>query len=106
MVAALGLQELQVHQWEHAAPLYPPYLDPLQQAEVADCQSAAERGVWIWDRETARRYFAAGGGEQACFDQGWSTALAVEAAVLRGIDEGTFHSGGGGVMYVVSARKP
>jgi SAM-dependent methyltransferase len=106
MVAALGLQELRVYQWEHAAPLYPPYLEPLQQAEVADCRSAAERGVWVWDRETARRYFAAGGGEAARFDEGWGAALAVEAAVLQGIDEGTFHSGGGGVMYVVSGRKP
>ncbi len=88
MVAALGLQSIQVHQWEHAAPLHPPYLEPQQQADLEDLRSAAARGVWIWDRETARRYFAAGGGDPARFDQDWSAALAVEAAVLREIRGG------------------
>ena len=95
-----------VRQWEHAAPLIPPYDAPEQQAQIADLRSRVQRGIWMCDRETARRYFLAGGGAADRFEEGWRQALAASAEVLEGIDAGTYHGGGGSVVYVVWARKP
>jgi len=106
MFAALGLREVTVRQWEHAAAVFPPYSSPQQQAFIADLRSRVARAIWISDRETTRRYFAAGGGVPERFEEGWKAALADSAEVLAAIEAGTFHCGGGSVLYVVWARKP
>ncbi len=106
MVAALGMRDVTVRQWEHAAPLFPPYDAPDQQAQIADLRSQVQRGIWIGDRETVRRFFVAGGGAADRFEEGWRRALAAAAEVLAGVDAGTYHGGGGSVVYVVWGRKP
>jgi SAM-dependent methyltransferase len=105
LFAALGLRQVIVRQWEHAAPLIPPYDAPDQQAQIADLRSWVRRGMWMCDRETAERYFLAGGGAAGRFEEGWRQALAASAEVLEAIDAGTYHGGGGSVVYVVWARK-
>lgn len=106
LVAALGLRDLTVRQWECAEALFPPYATPVQQAVVADLRGRVESDTWVWDRQTTRRYFLAGGGAADRFDEGWRMVMSGEAEVLAGIEAGTFHCGGGGVMYVVWGRKP
>jgi len=106
MIAALGMGEVRVGQWEHAAALFPPYPGPQQQAIIADLRGRFARGIFISDRETTRRYFTAGGGDGDRFEKGWNAALADLGEVLAAIEAGTFHSGGGSVLYLVWARKP
>jgi len=105
LVAALGLSEVTVRQWEHACALFPPYRGPQQEAFVADLRDRVRRGAWAWDRETAQRYFIAGGGAPGDFEEGWRAALADAAEVLAGIEAGAYHAGGGGVVYVVWGRR-
>ncbi len=106
LVAALGLRDVGVRQWEHTAPLVPPYDGPAQRAAIADLRDEVGRATWWGDRERVRRYFCAGGGAPERFDEGWRAALADSAEVLAAVDAGTYHAGGGCVVYVVWARKP
>ncbi len=105
LVASLGLADLRVCQWEHSCPFFPPYADEPQRSVVAEMRDDLDRQIWVWDRETTRRYFLAGGGSRDSFDARWQAALAHAARVLAAIDAGTFHAGGGSVVYVVSGRK-
>ena len=105
LVASLGLEDVRVSQWEHAFALFPPYDGETQRALVAELRGELDRGVFVWDRETALRYFRAGGGAEDAFDPRWRAALGHSARMLAAIDAGTFSAGGGFVMYVVSGRK-
>jgi hypothetical protein len=105
LVASLGPEDVRVNQWEHAFALFPPYADEAQRVLVAEWRDEVNRGIWVWDSETARRYFRAGGGSQEGFDTRWQAALSHAARVLAAIDAGTFSAGGGFVLYIVSGRK-
>jgi len=105
LVAKLGLEDVRVTQWEHAFALVPPYADDAQRVLAAEMRDDLNRQIWVWNRETARRYFRAGGGSEESFDARWQAALSHAARVLAAIDAGTFSAGGGFVLYVVSGRK-
>lgn len=106
LLAALGLRQVVVRLSDHAAALFPPYDTPEQRAVIADLRDQVDRGTWWGDRDTVYRYFCAGGGAPGRFEEGWRAELAGSAEVLAAIDAGTYHAGGGGVLYVVWARKP
>ncbi len=106
LVARLGLADVRVSQWEHAFALFPPYAGGAQRVLVAEMRDDLDRQlIWVWNRETARRYFRAGGGSEEGFDARWQAALTHAARVLEAIDAGTFSEGGGCVVHVVSGRK-
>jgi SAM-dependent methyltransferase len=105
LLAGLGLDDVRVHQLDRAFALFPPYSDELQRALVAELRDDVRRRIWVWDRDTTRRYYVAGGGSEESFDARWEAALAYSARVVAAIDAGSFHAGGGDVVYVVSGRK-
>lgn len=105
MVARLGLEDVQVSQWEHAFALVPPYADEAQRVLVAEMRDDLKRQFWVWNRETAFRYFLAGGGSEEGFETRWQAALSHAGRILAAIDAGTFNAGGGFVLYVVSGRR-
>ncbi len=103
---ALGLQHIHVCQNDKASPLIPPYDDPEARANVDELRHFDERGLWIWSRADTHRYFVAGGGEETAFEPLWSLALAQQKRTAAAIGQGTFAAAGGGVVYLVSGRKP
>jgi SAM-dependent methyltransferase len=66
--------------------LAPPYASEVERAEIADVRSLAARGIWGWAREEARRYYVAGGGDEASFDREYDRALESQVDELRAID--------------------
>jgi SAM-dependent methyltransferase len=105
LVARSGFEDVRVSQSEHAFALFPPYSGHAQRALVAEMRDELARQIWVWDRDTALRYFRAGGGSDDAFERSWQGALSHIARMLAAIDAGTYQGGGGFVLYVVSGRK-
>lgn len=66
--------------------------------------SPRKREILVWDRETTKRYYEAGGGQG--FDAEWSKRLAEARESYEAIAAGRLHSAGGCLTYLVSGRKP
>jgi len=58
-------------------------------------------------RKTASaRLFVAGGGSEEAFAVHFARGLASRAAIIRGLDDATYHGTIGGEFYLVAGRKP
>jgi hypothetical protein len=103
--AELGFEGVQVHLSDKASPLLPPYEGVEQQARRAEVLAFAQRQLYAWDHAETRRFFLAGGGTEAELDRLWGAAGAAAREVAAAVTNGTEHSAGGAVQYLVSARK-
>ena len=103
----LGLDDRRAHTNDQTGTLLPPYDSPVEQAWIEAMRSSAEAGYSpAGDRDTARRLFRAGGGNDSSFDELWELEIASQRRRVAEIDAGRFVTGGGYQMYVVSGRKP
>lgn len=84
-----GLRDVQYAANDRPHVLAPPYATAAEQAMIASLRSQAERGIWGWPREEARRYFVAGGGGEEAFAGAYELMLAVQREELLEIDAGT-----------------
>ena len=100
-----GAVDIRVYLSDCASPLVPPYVDAAQQAFRDQLLDWARRGYWLWERYDAQRYFAAGGGTAATFERYWSIAISYLDQIANDLLRGTYHSAGGGIMYLVSGRR-
>ncbi len=106
LAAAAGFVDVACWLSDRAQPLVAPYASPDQRAARDDALDHFDRGFWNWSRDDTLRYYLAGGGDPGAFDREWARARAAKAADAEALRAGTFHTGGGGVMYVVAGRKP
>lgn len=103
--SAAGIRDIQLYVADKPTPLYPPYSSPEQQANVRQWIDWIEREIWIWDSEDTRRFFLAGGGLDSAFESGWTAIMEHQSNVRRALVNGTYHSAGGGLCYLVSGRR-
>jgi SAM-dependent methyltransferase len=101
----LGAQGIQVFLSDKAVPYFAPYGTPEQKANVSQIQEWSAREFVGWDREEMRTYYLAGGGEPERFEAYWKRGLDDLRATAQAISSGEFHSAGGGMMYLIAARK-
>jgi SAM-dependent methyltransferase len=101
-----GLKQVGIRQNDRGWSLVPPYSSPFERAQVEELLDAVERGRWIWDEATARRYFLAGGGNELDFPQRWSTALAQRRRLAEAFRAQTYSCAGGGLFYLAWGFKP
>lgn len=85
--------------------LAPPYDTPQQRAEIAEYREFFEKGWHGRPTDEARRYYLAGGGDEAGFAAAWAAGLAFDAERLRGIEAGTYVLGGGSVFHLIAATR-
>jgi SAM-dependent methyltransferase len=104
--AEAGLEDVRVRMSGRASTLIPPYASPGERAMRDQIIDWARRDFWIWSRDDAKRYFLAGGGDDAEFEQVWQLAMMVAKSEADELERGTFHCAGGGVFYVVAGWKP
>lgn len=102
----MGFEQIDVFNNERCSRMEPPYQTPPEQALVEEMASFASRDRWIWSKEQTQRYFAAGGGAVDDFADAWAEARGVTTSVAAALREKRFHCAGGGLFYLVSARKP
>jgi ubiquinone/menaquinone biosynthesis C-methylase UbiE len=96
---------IQVHVSDKAAPMFPPYASREQQVAIEAMRDAIEREFVGWDRAEMEGYYLAGGGDPSRFDHYWRQGLQDLRDAHAAVNEGTYHSAGGGLTYLVSARK-
>lgn len=104
--AEAGLTEIAVHQSDRATALFPPCDSPAQEALLEQEQQAKGSATGPWNREEVRRCVQDGGGSEEFFERGFAELLERYAQEQQAISAGTFHAAGGGMMYLVSGRKP
>jgi SAM-dependent methyltransferase len=105
-LAAMNVTDLQVWISDKASPVYPPYEPAVMAETLADAKRAAAEGRFIWPKETARRYWLAGGGREERFEELWRAEMDSLPQMLAAIERGEYHGAGGILMYLVAARKP
>jgi hypothetical protein len=86
--------------------MLPPYESEEQRALADDYADGLAHGAFGWTREEAWRYYSAGGGSADEFDGAWERRVAENRAQVDAMADGTFHSAGGQILYLVSGRKP
>ncbi|MFN7684486.1 MAG: class I SAM-dependent methyltransferase [Oligoflexia bacterium] len=105
-LAELGGENIQVYLSDKAVPLFAPYSSKEQQVYVQQMKDWSKRRFIGWDRDEVRGYFLAGGGCEDEFDRSYSLMIRDNEEAVKAIDHGTYHSAGGGIFYLVAARKP
>ncbi|MGE0172501.1 MAG: class I SAM-dependent methyltransferase [Oligoflexales bacterium] len=104
--AKAGLRHIRTYSSDKASPMFAPYNDPEQSAIAAEMDVVDENPISYGDRGQCRKYFLAGGGATDDFDRLWQTAVIDSSNECRASRKsGTYHTGGGGVVYLVSGIK-
>ena len=104
-LSQMNVQDLRVYLSDKTVPIFAPYSSHEQQANIQQMRDWAEREFVGWDRDEMKSYFVAGGGDLKQFDYYWNQGLKDMKDAVRAIESRTYHSGGGGVSYLISARK-
>jgi hypothetical protein len=71
-----------------------------------ECQAAISTKKKIAPRDEVLGYFIAGGGQEEDFERIHQVILQDARDAIQAIDHGTYHSAGGGIMYLIAAQKP
>jgi len=106
LFAQLGLRDIHVHQNDRPAPLFPPYDSPAQQALIAQEQQWHNSATGPWDKEDLRRLVTLGGGSDEFFEKAFAEVVEKFHGEQHAVAMGGFHTAGGSLSYLVSARKP
>lgn len=104
--AQLGLREISVHQADRPASLFPPYETPAQKAMIAQDQQWKNSATGPWHKEELRRLFRLGGGDENFFEKVFSETVEKYQREQSALAANTFHTAGGSISYLLSARKP
>ncbi len=104
----LGFSEIQTFISDKASPLIPPYDSQEQQANLKQMDDWENREIWTDDKAESYRYFVEGGGRSEDFQSLWQKIVCNEKAKSKRRQarlNGTYHTAGGGMVYLVSGRK-
>ena len=104
--AQLGLRDIAVHQADRPASLFPPYDMPAQKSLIEQERNWKRSATGTWDKDDLRQLVLLGGGNDAFFELAFSEILEHFSCEQEAISATTFHAAGGGINYLVSARKP
>jgi glycine cleavage system aminomethyltransferase T len=99
------LSEIAVHLSDRAAPLFPPYAHPAQQAMIEQEREWKDSATGPFDPVALRRHVLRGGGAEAFFERGFADLIEKFDREQQALAAGTLHGGFGGVTYLVSGRK-
>jgi len=107
LLAAAGFQDQQSWLDDKCYWLTPPYDTPSKQQFVALLRDRIAKDRHGWDRNTARGYFAAGGGAPDTFDALWEGVVTqYHRELADALDAGTYCAPSTGLLFAVGARKP
>jgi SAM-dependent methyltransferase len=105
-LAEQGVQGVQTFICDKAGALVPPYHSDDQRALRSYAIKQAEEQTWGWSREDASRYFTAGGGTEQEFEIAWERRLNENHLAAAALTDGSFHTAGGNILYIIAGQKP
>jgi SAM-dependent methyltransferase len=103
--AQLGLADIAVHLSDRAAPVFPPYDTPAQQALLQQERASKASAMGPWNPAEVRRHFLAGGGTEELFEVVFAELNEKFTQEQGAIAGGVFHAAFGAITYLVSGRK-
>jgi SAM-dependent methyltransferase len=101
----VGLAEIEVHQSDRTASLFPPYNTPAQQALIEQERQSQHLATGLWNRDELRLCVRQGGGSEEFFQRGFDELVGKFAREQAAIASNTFHAAYGSLFYLVSGRK-
>jgi SAM-dependent methyltransferase len=106
LFARAGLVDITVFNSDKVALVMPPYASPEARALRDEAYEHEARDFARWDRETAEKYFLAGGGDARAFEEAWQKERARVAEAAKALREDRYYGNATGVFYLVSGRVP
>ena len=106
---SLGCTDIGAALNNQTALVVPPYTDAGSRGMIAfmrSCHASGAAMVLGSTRDGSKRYFLAGGGDEARFEHLWQLARTRLETTLSAIDAGTYISAGGHIHYLVWGRRP
>lgn len=103
--AKQNVQQLQIHLSDKTSALIPPYESKEEQVLIEQSKTWANQEIVIWPKEETKKYFLAGGGNPAKFEQQWEKTLASIKEQHMNLQNKALYSAGTCLMYLISARK-
>lgn len=100
-----GANHIQVYLSDKAWSMVPPYEQPYEKASVAESEEFIGRDIWLWRKDTTKRYYEAGGGDMTVFESLWSKGVQQRQRSLQMMKEKRLTLAGGNVCFLFSARK-
>lgn len=105
-MAEVGAENIRVYLSDKAVSFISPYASKDQQVNIQQMKDWAKREFIGWDRDEVFGYFVAGGGQKEEFDRYHKLLLRDAEATIQAVGDGTYHSAGGGLTYLIAAQKP
>lgn len=102
----LGLSDIKVYLSDKASPIFPPYNTQEQLISIEQDETWYREFKGPWNCEEAKKYHIASGASENDFNESWNMMKILYKDYHQAISESSLYSGGGGVCYLVSARKP
>jgi hypothetical protein len=106
LLAQAGFVDVKASINERAWPLVSPDATAEQQALRSMIISMPDDAPWGWPAADTKRYFLAGGGDPEAFERRWQLRLDEHRQGRAELRAGRFHTAGGGIHYLISARRP
>lgn len=101
----LGAKHINVYVSDKATLFLPPYNTPEQQVHIQQWKDWTHRQFLGWEKQEMKTYFKAGGGSDSEFERLWLARYHHFVATIEAFDSGTYHTAGGGLHYLITARK-
>ncbi|PWT79198.1 MAG: hypothetical protein C5B58_14145 [Acidobacteria bacterium] len=107
LVAQMGFEQVRVAVNENCPALVPPYSTEEQKIECEFLKNCITSDAWLGfgPRQNALRFYKAGGGRDADFDNLWSQAMLNQKNILAALESKTYSGSRGVLMYLISAKK-
>lgn len=104
LVAQTGLITIQVFLSDKVLPLFPPYETAEQVALLDSVEKLFSSGI-DFSRDEVRKYYLAGGGSEAEFEQHWAREIANRKKYQDAVGSRRYDRAGGSLMYLVAGSK-
>lgn len=104
-LAELKAKDIQVFLNDKTNPVFAPYKTREQVVNINQMIEWFEKDFLGWDREELQGYYFAGGGDPNDFGRYCEMIRRDTGKIIESIRNETFHTSGGGIFYLISARK-
>lgn len=103
---SLAVEDIQIYQSDKTTPYIPPYDNEEQQVGIKQMKEWVDSDFLLWSKADTKKYFLAGGGVAEDFEPTWQRLKQYWQRALQAIDNRTYATAGGNILYLISGRKP
>jgi ubiquinone/menaquinone biosynthesis C-methylase UbiE len=106
LLSKLGLLNIKVYLSDKASPLFPPYNTEEQITLINQDKDWYDNSSGPWNYKDFKKKYLASGASEEEFNKHWNFMNALYKDYCKAVDNLSFCAGGGGLVYLISGRKP